>query len=410
MGNPGAFSYSHPLWAKGFLDALGSPHLYTAGSQDVNNRFAASALLYGSPLVVPIPDLQRTDFLLIVGANPLVSHGSVLTAPRVARSAQRDRRPRRAGRRRRPAPLGDRARSSSTCPCGPTPTPGCCSRCCTCCSPKGSPTSGRSPTRPRAPASSGRSPPSTRPRRPRSAPACRRTRSARSRGISRQRTAPPSTGGRARAWAASARWSRSCSTRSTSRPATSTAPGGAVFGRPAVALDDIGERFGLATYGKVRSRLGGFPDVIGNLPASLMAEEITTPGRPSDPRAVRHGRQPRPVGSRRRCARGGAGRARPLRLARPVRQRDQPPCRLRPARRDVAGARRRAGRVPRLLHDPVRAAHRRRGAAGAARRARSGRSSTTSRIGSGSSRRRSRRCGDSAGSRAGSRRRRRSTC
>ena len=82
MGNPGAFSYSHTLWVKGFLDGLGSPHYYSAGSQDVNNRFAASALLYGSPLLVPIPDLNRTDFLLMVGANPLVSHGSVLSAPR----------------------------------------------------------------------------------------------------------------------------------------------------------------------------------------------------------------------------------------------------------------------------------------------------------------------------------------
>jgi len=83
MGNPAAFSYSHPLWAKGFTDALGSPHFYTASSQDVSNRFAASAFLYGSPYIVPIPDLARTDFLLIVGANPLVSHGSVMSAPRV---------------------------------------------------------------------------------------------------------------------------------------------------------------------------------------------------------------------------------------------------------------------------------------------------------------------------------------
>src|SRR3954463_12748157 len=96
MGNPGAFSYSHTLWVKGFLEALGSPHLYTAGSQDVNNRFAASALLYGSPLVVPIPDLQRTRFLFIVGANPMVSHGSVLPAPRVR--AQLHEVPRRGGR------------------------------------------------------------------------------------------------------------------------------------------------------------------------------------------------------------------------------------------------------------------------------------------------------------------------
>src|SRR4051794_23696320 len=83
MGNPGGSSYSHTLWSKGFVDALGSPHYYTAGSQDVNSRFAASALMYGSPLRVPIPDLERTSFLLMVGANPFVSNGSVLTAPRV---------------------------------------------------------------------------------------------------------------------------------------------------------------------------------------------------------------------------------------------------------------------------------------------------------------------------------------
>jgi formate dehydrogenase len=83
LGNPSAFSYSHPIWVKGFMDAIGSPNLYSAGSQDVNNRFAASHFLYGSPLVVPIPDLSRTSLLLVVGANPLVSHGSVLTSPRI---------------------------------------------------------------------------------------------------------------------------------------------------------------------------------------------------------------------------------------------------------------------------------------------------------------------------------------
>src|SRR5205085_6614646 len=38
---------------------------------------------YGPPLLVPIPDLNRTRMLLMVGANPFVSHGSVLTAPRI---------------------------------------------------------------------------------------------------------------------------------------------------------------------------------------------------------------------------------------------------------------------------------------------------------------------------------------
>ena len=56
-------------------------------------------------------------------------------------------------------------------------------------------------------------------------------------------------------------------------------PGGAVFGRPPIALDDIGEQAGLATYGKIRSRIGGYPDVIGNLPATLLPMEMTTPGK-----------------------------------------------------------------------------------------------------------------------------------
>jgi formate dehydrogenase len=55
-------------------------------------------------------------------------------------------------------------------------------------------------------------------------------------------------------------------------------PGGAVFGRPPISLDEIGERVGLASYGKTRSRIGDFPDVIGNLPASLIPREIETPG------------------------------------------------------------------------------------------------------------------------------------
>lgn len=82
-GNPGAFSHSHTLWLAAFTTALGTPHLFTAGSQDVNSRFVASHLLYGAPLAVPIPDLARTDLLVVLGANPLVSHGSVLTSPRI---------------------------------------------------------------------------------------------------------------------------------------------------------------------------------------------------------------------------------------------------------------------------------------------------------------------------------------
>jgi anaerobic selenocysteine-containing dehydrogenase len=83
-GNPGAFSYSHILGLNTFMLGFGLRlHVFTAGSQDVNNRFVASQLLYGSPLALPVPDVLRTDFLVVIGANPIVSHGSVLTVPRI---------------------------------------------------------------------------------------------------------------------------------------------------------------------------------------------------------------------------------------------------------------------------------------------------------------------------------------
>jgi anaerobic selenocysteine-containing dehydrogenase len=84
FGNPGAFSYSHLMAVVCFINGLGlGAHLFTASSQDTHSRLMASQLLYGIPSAVPIPDLNRTDLLVVMGANPVVSHGSVLTAPRI---------------------------------------------------------------------------------------------------------------------------------------------------------------------------------------------------------------------------------------------------------------------------------------------------------------------------------------
>ena len=82
-GNPGAFSYSSLTWLKGMMDALGSPHFYSAASQDTNSRMVASKLFYGSPLTIPVPDLHRTDFILMLGANPVVSHGGMVSGTNV---------------------------------------------------------------------------------------------------------------------------------------------------------------------------------------------------------------------------------------------------------------------------------------------------------------------------------------
>ena len=246
----------------------------------------------------------------MVGANPLVSHGSVLSAPRVREQLERGRRPRRARRRRRPAPHRDRARSTSTSPIRPDADAwlllsmlhvifeeGLAD------APRIWPADARGAeelARARARASRP-SAPRRRDRRARRARARARARR------SRRRRAPPPTGAPARAWAASARSSRTCSTRSTPSPATSTGPAARCSAAPPIALDDIGEQAGLATYGKIRSRIGGYPDVIGNLPATLLPEGDHDAGRGPDPRVLRVGRQPGAVGARRRRARARAG-------------------------------------------------------------------------------------------------------
>ncbi|OMC41337.1 formate dehydrogenase [Mycobacterium sp. GA-1841] len=84
MGNPAAFSYSHLFGAMAFAKGIGgSSHFFSSSTQDTSSRLLANQFLYGAPFPVPIPDLMRTDLLVMLGANPVVSHGSFLTAPRI---------------------------------------------------------------------------------------------------------------------------------------------------------------------------------------------------------------------------------------------------------------------------------------------------------------------------------------
>ena len=100
------------------------------GSQDINSRFVASNLLYGATTQLPFPDLPRTDFLLMLGANPLVSHGSAVHPPRIKDALKAITT--RGGRVVVVDPRRtETAKPSSTSRCGPTPTRGCCCPCCT---------------------------------------------------------------------------------------------------------------------------------------------------------------------------------------------------------------------------------------------------------------------------------------
>ena len=57
--------------------------MYSASTVDQMPKHFSSGYLFGDPLSIPIPDLDRTDYLLMLGANPLVSNGSLMTAPDV---------------------------------------------------------------------------------------------------------------------------------------------------------------------------------------------------------------------------------------------------------------------------------------------------------------------------------------
>ena len=84
MGNPGGIQLRAHVRRTDVHQGTGRhSHYFTASSQDTNSRLIASQLLYGVPTSVPIPDLTRTDLLVMMGANPVVSHGSFLTAPRI---------------------------------------------------------------------------------------------------------------------------------------------------------------------------------------------------------------------------------------------------------------------------------------------------------------------------------------
>ncbi|MEI8023665.1 MAG: molybdopterin oxidoreductase family protein [Actinomycetota bacterium] len=81
LGNPGAHGLSSMTFNNVFLKSLGSRQIYSASSVDQVPKQVASGYLFGSPSTVAVPDLDRTQYLLILGANPYDSNGSLCTAP-----------------------------------------------------------------------------------------------------------------------------------------------------------------------------------------------------------------------------------------------------------------------------------------------------------------------------------------
>jgi anaerobic selenocysteine-containing dehydrogenase len=80
-GNAAAHSLSLMLYLRTLIAAVGTPQFYTASSVDQMPKQVSGALMFGTGGHLPVPDIDRTDYLLILGANPYVSNGSLLTAP-----------------------------------------------------------------------------------------------------------------------------------------------------------------------------------------------------------------------------------------------------------------------------------------------------------------------------------------
>jgi anaerobic selenocysteine-containing dehydrogenase len=83
LGNPNAHSLGNALFLKPFMKALGTINRFSSASADQLPHHVASSFMLGAGGLVPIPDIDRTDFMLIIGANPVVSNGSLMTAPNV---------------------------------------------------------------------------------------------------------------------------------------------------------------------------------------------------------------------------------------------------------------------------------------------------------------------------------------
>ncbi len=81
LGNPNAHDLGSILYGPTFQKALGTRWRFSATSVDQLPKMVSSSQLFGSPGRFAVPDVDHTDYLLVLGANPLVSNGSLMTAP-----------------------------------------------------------------------------------------------------------------------------------------------------------------------------------------------------------------------------------------------------------------------------------------------------------------------------------------
>jgi anaerobic selenocysteine-containing dehydrogenase len=81
VGNPNAHNLPGLVYGRVLLQTLGSANVYSASTVDQMPKQVSAGLMFGGGLTIPVPDVDRTDYLLVLGANPFASNGSLMTAP-----------------------------------------------------------------------------------------------------------------------------------------------------------------------------------------------------------------------------------------------------------------------------------------------------------------------------------------
>lgn len=279
FGNPAAHSYSAILAHQQLVDALATRNRYSANSIDTLPRLFASYELYGNQVQVPVPDVDRTDYFLVLGANPVVSNGSAMTAPGIGERLRRLRA--RGGRlvvldprRTETAAIADEhhfirpgtdalflAAVLNVLFAEGLANPGAV-----------------------APLLEGFDsiPAHVAPFTPERVAAATGVPAAVTARIARALAAAPTAvcygrvGTSVQEFGTLASWLTDLVNLATGNL---DRPGGAMFGTPAVDLPGLAGRLGLAgDFDRWRSRVSGYPEFTGELPAAALAEEIETPG------------------------------------------------------------------------------------------------------------------------------------
>lgn len=127
LGNPNVHTMAGALYPPVLLAGLGTRSVFTASTVDQMPKHVSSGLLFGDANAIPVPDLDHTDHLLLLGANPWSPTGVCAPHPTSPASSRRSRPAAAPSPSSTPAAPAPRSSPTGTSPSGPAPMP-CCSR------------------------------------------------------------------------------------------------------------------------------------------------------------------------------------------------------------------------------------------------------------------------------------------